>query len=270
MSVRRKITTLLQERCGTVLAADVRIGLGYTAVRLEDGRTGVAYTFRDIDFSGCSVFRGLRPVAGKPAAQLLALIESQDRLESSLGLATANAVANQARDGDIAGDVLDAIDILPSDRVGMVGFFGPLIAPLEDRVRLLEVFEEAPDIAAGLLPASEAFNSLPKCDLALITSTTIINNTVDALLEAASHCRGVVLLGSSTPRLPEAFQDTPVTCLSGISVNDPAGILQVVSEGGGTRFFKPFVTKWNVAVTTGHPVGNRHDPDTSRENRSAS
>jgi len=231
-----------------MLVADVRIGLGYTAVRLEDGRTGVAYTFRDTVFSGCSVFRGLRPVAGKPATQLLDLIESQDKLESSLGLATANAMTNQAPDSAIAGDVLEATDILPTDSVGMVGFFGPLVPALEDRARLLEVFEEAPDIAAGLLPAAEAFRRLPECDVALITSTTIINNTVDALLEAASHCRAVVLLGSSTPLLPEAFQDTPVTCLSGIAVNDPAGILQVVSEGGGTRFFKPFVTKWNIPL----------------------
>jgi len=248
MNVRSKIRSLLQERCSNVLAADVRIGLGYTAVRLEDGRTGVAYTFRDDAVRGCSVFRRLRPVAGKSAARLLDLIESEDRLESSVGLATANAIANQASDSDIRGDVLEAIEILPVDRVGMVGFFGPLIPPLEDRVRLLEVFEEAPDIASGLLPAAEAFSRLPECDVALITSTTIINNTVDALLEAASHCRAVVLLGSSTTLLPEAFQETPVTCLSGIAVNDPAGILQVVSEGGGTRFFKPFVTKLNVPL----------------------
>ncbi|HTY22029.1 MAG TPA: DUF364 domain-containing protein [Desulfomonilaceae bacterium] len=248
MSVRRKIRSFLQEQCGNVLATDVRIGLGYTAVQLEDGRTGVAYTFRDTAFSGCSVFRGLRPVAGKPAAQLLDLIESQDKLESSLGLATANAVANQEPDSAIAGDVIEAIEILPSDRVGMVGFFGPLIPALEHRVRHLEIFEEAPDIVANLLPAAEALRRLPECDVALITSTTIINNTTDALLEAASHCREVVLLGSSTPLVPKAFQDTPVTCLSGMSVKDPAGILQVVSEGGGTRFFKPFATKWNIPV----------------------
>jgi hypothetical protein len=40
---------------------DVRIGLGYIAVKLADDRTGVAYTFRDQAQGGCSVFHGLRP-----------------------------------------------------------------------------------------------------------------------------------------------------------------------------------------------------------------
>lgn len=32
--------------------ADVRIGLGYTAVMLEDGNVGVAYTFRESAAAG--------------------------------------------------------------------------------------------------------------------------------------------------------------------------------------------------------------------------
>ena len=43
---------------------DVRIGLGYTAVQLESGSAGLAYTFhRDLP-EGCTVFRGLRPPRG--------------------------------------------------------------------------------------------------------------------------------------------------------------------------------------------------------------
>ncbi|MFC1836720.1 DUF4213 domain-containing protein, partial [Thermodesulfobacteriota bacterium] len=33
----------------------MRIGLGYTGVRLDDNRTGVAYTFRKTDYGGCTV-----------------------------------------------------------------------------------------------------------------------------------------------------------------------------------------------------------------------
>jgi hypothetical protein len=38
-----------------------------------------------------------------------------------------------------------------------------------------------------------------------------------------------------------------VTWLSGIVVTDPDGILRVVSEGAGTAFFKPHVTKFNLS-----------------------
>ena len=39
-----------------------------------------------------------------------------------------------------------------------------------------------------------------------------------------------------------------MTCLSGITATDADGMLRVISEGGGTRFFKPFVIKWNVPL----------------------
>jgi hypothetical protein len=178
--------------------------------------------------------------------ELLKFLVSDNLTEASLGLAAANALANTTPPDALPGDVLHAVEILPSDRVGMVGFFGPLVPTLKESVMRLEVFESDDSIMSDLLNASEALNRLPYCDVTLITSTAIINNTIDALLEASVNCSETVLLGSSTPLLPEAFYDTAVTWLSGITVDDTAGILKVISEGGGTRFFKPFVTKWNL------------------------
>ncbi|MFC1836719.1 Rossmann-like domain-containing protein [Thermodesulfobacteriota bacterium] len=199
-------------------------------------------------------FRGVRPLAGKSVGELLKFLVSDDPIESCVGFATANALTKNTPTTGLPGDVLDAVGLLPKDRVGMVGFFGPLIQPLKERVRLLEVFEENESLAPNLLPSSVAVKGLSECDVSLITSTAIINNTIAPLLEAASGCREVVLLGSSTPMLPEVFDDTAVTCLSGITVNDPDGMLQVISEGGGTRFFKPFVTKWNLPLKRGSEV----------------
>ena len=38
MTVARKLRELASEKCGNIRAQDVRIGLGYTGVQLEDGR----------------------------------------------------------------------------------------------------------------------------------------------------------------------------------------------------------------------------------------
>jgi uncharacterized protein (DUF4213/DUF364 family) len=246
MSVRERIHQSLKEECRGRAVEDVRIGLGYTAVMLDDERVGLAYTFTRADFGGCSVFDRTRPLAGRRVEELLGFLTSDDPIEAGLGLAAANALANTAPEQGRAGDVLDALELSSSDRVGMIGFFGPLIPVLEKRVRSLEIFEEHERPGENLRAAAEALTRLRSCDVALITSTSIVNNTIDPLLEAASSCRETVLLGTSTPQVPDAFTDTPVTCLSGITVNDARGILQVVSEGGGTRYFKPFVTKWNV------------------------
>jgi len=249
MNVRKRIQGALEDQCGTLRVRDVRIGLGYTAVQLEDARTGTAYTMGRNKFRGCSALAGNRPVAGRLAAELLRGLDSESPIESSLGLAAANALANVTPPQAVEGDVLQAVDLFPSDKVAMVGFFSPLVGVIRERVSEIEIFEEDLELSDNLRPASEAVTRLPFCDVALITSTTIINNTVDRLLKAATRCRETILLGSSTPLVPSAFEGTPVTFLSGITVKDSEGILRVVSEGRGTRSFRPFVTKWNVRLT---------------------
>ena len=125
----------------------------------------------------------------------------------------------------------------------MVGHFGPLVNAIQERAGSLTVFERI-DLPAGLLrPTAEAFDILPRCQVALITGTTIINHTIERLLQAAGQCREIIVLGPSTPLLPEAFKEERVSLLSGVLVKDPPAVLQVVSEGGGMRQFSPFVQK---------------------------
>ena len=227
--------------------ADVRIGLGYTAVLLESGAAGVAYTLREDLRPGCSPFAGKRPLAGQNAAKLLPLLESEDPLERALGLATANALACGRGFGAFSeGDILDALALRPEDRVGMVGFFGPLIAPLRARVASLTVFERTPERGAGLEPPERALDLLPDCSVAMITSSALLTGGLEALLQAAGRCREVALLGPSTPLIPEVFAEMGVTWLSGVVITHPKEVLIVVSEGGGTREFSCFTRKVNL------------------------
>ncbi|MFH0788626.1 MAG: DUF364 domain-containing protein [Pseudomonadota bacterium] len=246
-NIQEKIIQVLRERDKEERVKDVRLGLGYTAVQLESGHTGLAFTFRQNLPGGCSVFHGLRPLAGRPAVALLPFLDSGEKIEATVGLAAANALTNHHINGAQEGDILKVLDIHPQDEVGMVGYFAPMVPELKKRVKHLTIFEkwEQPGL---ILPEEAAFEWLPKCQIALITSTTLLNNTIDPLLKAAASCREVVLLGTSTPLLREAFKDTPVTMLSGIEVIDPKEILQIVSEGGGTRNFKHFVRKLNLPV----------------------
>lgn len=275
MSIRQRLRTLAEERAAKAYVADVRLGLTYTAVKLDDGRAGVSYSFGNRLVSGCSVFRGARPLAGRPAIQLLDYLLSDDLLECSLGLATVNALVNIRQSAAIEGDVLEAVSLSRTDRVGMIGYFGPLVPVLEKRVAQLHVFEEFNGVSGVYRPAEEAFDVLPHCDVALITSTTIVNGTIDKLLNAASNCRDAVLLGSSTPMLPAAFMGTSVTWLSGIVVHDANALLRTVSEGGGTLFFKPYVTKFNLccdrdssdgrsSANTDHCIGGQRNSAAAR------
>ena len=243
-----RIAEVLTKPAREAQVSDVRIGLGYTAVMLNDGRTGVAYTFRREAQGGCSVFHGLRPISGRPAVDLLPLLESSDPIESAVGLACANALANQHDATHQRGDILKQLDLRPGDQVAMVGYFAPLIAPLQQRSPSLTVFDKVKAPQGFLRPAEEAEDHLPCCQVALITATSIINHTIDGLLDAARGCRVVAVLGASTPMLPEVFSSTAVSVLSGIVVEQASEVLRIVSEGGGMRQFKGSICKVNRTV----------------------
>ena len=84
-----------------------------------------------------------------------------------------------------------------------------------------------------------------------ITATTLINGTIDELLAAAANCREVVLLGPSTPLVPEVFAKSPrrVILLAGVVVTNAEELLRTVARDGETRDFKTSVVKVNVRVS---------------------
>jgi hypothetical protein len=248
-----RICEVLQAEATRARAVDVRIGLGYVAVLTDAGGAGVAYTPREDLEHGCSPLDGADPLAGQRLSALLAHLESSRPIERAVGVAATNAlVASRPPAAVTGGDVLRALALRTEDRVGMVGCFEPLIAPVQAQVASLTIFERARGWTVGVQPAERALDLLPTCTVALITSTALITESLDPLLDAAAGCREVALLGPSTPLLPEVFADTPVTWLSGIRIENPAKVLQIVSEGGGTRRFSRYVQKVNVRL---HPTG---------------
>ncbi|MBW1808713.1 MAG: DUF364 domain-containing protein [Deltaproteobacteria bacterium] len=245
-TIASRIIAILSDSNPEAEVLEVRIGLGYTAVRLTDNRLGVAFTFHKEALGGCSVFHGLRPLSGRKACELVALLDSTDPIEAGVGLACVNALVNQPTKEFLEGDILDQLLLKPQDQVGMVGYFGPLVEPLRKRVGSLTVFERIKEPNGFLRPVDEANELLPECQVALITATSIINHSIDDLLKVCRNCREVAILGASAPLLPKVFEDTPVSFLSGVVVTNPAKILQIVSEGGGMRFFKPHINKVNL------------------------
>ena len=246
MSISEKIRDQLMPRAKGVQVRDVRIGLGYTAVLLENGQAGVAFTFNESMKKGCTIFTGLHPLAGRDASELLTFLGSTDKIEMAVALATANALTNTMRDGLLEGDILEYIQITPQDKVGMVGFFSPLLPRLKKMTSSIFIFEQIKERQGNLLPEEDVHELLPQCQVALITSTSIVNHTIEKILDAARSCREVALLGASTPLVPQAFTDTPVTFLSGVIVARQQEILRIVSEGGGMRLFKENVKKVNL------------------------
>jgi uncharacterized protein (DUF4213/DUF364 family) len=232
-------------------------GARFCAVMLDDGGTGAANLCPDVCGEPSRQVSDWLPQAGTAATDALARLASP--AGSAIGLATANALANRPHlrggrwnESIIGGDLLDVLELRPDDHVGMVGCFSPLVEPIRQRVRRLSVFERGQRLTADLLPENQAAELLPRCSVAIITATTLANGTIDALLVAAGSCREVVLLGPSTPLVPEVFASSPrrASLLAGVVVTDSEELLGTVARGGGTRDFAASVTKVNVRVST--------------------
>jgi len=248
MQVEESIKRLAIDRAGDLTIEDARIGLRYCAVMLENGSAGVAFNFAKRGASEGPPPDQLKTFAGKKALDLLLLFDSPNPLETSMALATANALFNTSQHDYLPGDILSHLRIGPQDRVAMIGYFAPLVPFLKDKARELKIFEENPRSEADILPATQSTKWLPNCQVALITATAIVNHTIDPLLKASSSCREVAILGPSTPMAPEAFGNSPVTLLSGIVVEDPRAILRIAGEGGGTRRFRSCTRKVNLRL----------------------
>ena len=251
MTIRNKIKTYLSEPANKHTVQDIRIGLGYTMVLLENGQAGLAYTpHRDMP-AGCSLFPDFMPSKNTTACALLDLITSDNPVKTAVGMATANALANGYANHFTTGDVLEKTAVNANDYVGMVGHFAPLVAPLRKMAKKLIIFEQIDQSKGALIPSSEIEKQLPECTVAVITATTLINHSFEKIIPFAENCREVILLGASTPLLPEIFLQTPVTCLSGVIVADIEETLRIVSFGGGMRLFKKCIRKVNIRLRRG-------------------
>jgi uncharacterized protein len=71
---------------------DIRIGLGYTAVRLGNGSCGLAYTLHEKEYESCCVMPDAGRMAGRKASELIPWMKSQDVTACAVGLATLNAI----------------------------------------------------------------------------------------------------------------------------------------------------------------------------------
>jgi uncharacterized protein (DUF4213/DUF364 family) len=248
MGVAERIVERLADSAGRRRVCRVQAGLIYTAVQLDTGDVGVAYTFPQTRACGGPGCGGGFPLESRRAVELIGALGGNDLLASTVALATVNALlAGAPPPGIREADVLDSIRFRRGDRVCMVGCFAPLIAPLADLKVSLKTFDQIPK--PGSRPAGEVEEHLPRSQVAIITATSLINNTLEHLLALASNCREVAVLGSSTPLIPEVFSGTPVSCLAGISMAEPEGVLRSISEGQGFCVFKRYVRKVSLRIT---------------------
>lgn len=228
----------------------VTIGIGYTAVSTTAGDVGIAAT--GIALSGqCAGKLKVTDFEGHPAPELLACILSEDVMARTMALALINAL-NQPAVLDLPEDpdnrrMFDRFGILEGARVAMVGYFPPLVRLLESKKIPLTVIDDA----KGIGDKPEFYRKLKNwADVLLLTATSILNSSTEAVLAHGGNRLQAVLLGPSTPMLPAAFSHLPIHMLAGSAITDGPGTVKIIRHGGGARTLRPVTRKVFQEINT--------------------
>ena len=227
-----------------VSVKDVRIGLSYIGVLLENGKMGISYTFRNEAIDCCEVIDDAGKLSTKSAWELAKLSKEPRAIDSGVGVATINAVMNQ--DIKESGDILEHMNIKNNDKIGMVGNFKPVVDNIEKNVEV-NIFEKNPQ-EEEIFPDWAAYQLLPKQDVVIISGTTLVNKTIDQLIEVSNNARDIVILGPTTTMAPEIFKKHEVTALGGTIIENPQKAFKIISQGGGTRTLHKASKKVNLIL----------------------
>lgn len=231
--------------------ADLRIGLSYVCVKLDNDAAGLAAVLQDAMPGACTVLKGAGTYAGASARNgLRCLVEGKNNLYRAIGLATANALVDASSEPAQDREATTYFNLQPGEKVAMVGLFSPLVERIRATGAVLTVIEKNPD-RINVLSPEEKQKALKDCDVAIVTATTLLNNTFEETIHFLGKPRITALMGPSTPLAPEIFQDTPVTQLGGVVVADADRILQIISEGGGTPAMRPYLRFVNLILNQG-------------------
>ena len=209
---------LLKDRVVT----DAVLGLSLTAVELDESDIGLSYILRDRLPAGCSAFSFAQHIIGQPALEVAKLVlEGRDDAQRGVGMAVIIAAARALNLPDEPDTPTPfGLQVRPADRVGMIGYIPPVVDQLTRLEAQVTIFDKGLTVSGGdgaaqVMDMSQQAEILPLSDLMIITGTTLINGSIDHLLALCQNAREIVLVGSSTPMLVEAFRGTGVTALAG-------------------------------------------------------
>lgn len=264
--LQQQVECALGTSIGQLRVQRVVFGVFFTAVLLDNGVAGLAATpLKDIPAAVCcpssaQAFSMSGKLAGKPVADLLRDLQQPLSLRRTLALAVLNALAETLlqRDGPPAGwqisegDSFSAVRIAATDKVLLVGAFGPYIRALRKAGQDFRVLEQDPatlrsDEMAYYVPAVQAGDVLPWADVLIVTGTTLLNGSLGGLLDARRPGGEVALVGPSVPLLAEPLAERGVTLLGGVRVGDAPGTLDLLAEGAsGYHLFERTVSRVNL------------------------
>jgi uncharacterized protein (DUF4213/DUF364 family) len=212
----------------------------FCVVRLVGGGSGLSYTLaKDHDFDRCAIEM---PKSGDKAIDWVERFSIPlDKIhgpQRAAALATINALYNtllRRTDTQLApaGNSFGFSDVKPGDKIGMIGFFPPLVKRLRNLDVDLTVIELRRDLERehpGLIVTTDR-SKLKPCTKVLCTSTTLLNHTLPDMIAAAPNAEEFSLLGPSAGCPPDPLFELGVTTLASAQIMNDDSLWQRLVDG---------------------------------------
>lgn len=232
---------------------EARLGLHLSAVRLSDKSYGVAGTLtdnhcfckkNDRDFGAFTPNR----ITGRKITELFETPKVSCVIET-LKIAALNAISSTLLlNGNYKitedADPIDLLDLTPEKTVTIVGAFQSYIQKISksgNRLFVVEFNEHAlhEEHKRYYVPASDFKKVIPGSDIVIITGLTLVNHTIDELLETVTPGTKTIVTGPSSSIIPDILFKNKVNIIGATRFFNKELIFPIVSEfGTGFHLFK--------------------------------
>lgn len=248
-----------------LFVSDVRIGALLSAIRLSDGSCGVASTHfersRPVEVKQ-RYFGPFSPgkIVGRKVSELFDQ-EYESEVVPILKVAALNAISPALVSRNSRFKVFEEIDPLElteinsNSTVTMVGAFKGYINRIASVAKRLHVLEMNRDSLRGELqhlfvPAHKFADVIPSSEIVIITGLTLINKTLESILETVTPGTQVVLVGPSGNIYPELLFTKGVTIVGASRVVNPDLVFDLVSQAAsGFHLYEQGLQKICIKVS---------------------
>jgi uncharacterized protein (DUF4213/DUF364 family) len=223
-------------------------------VVLDDDSCGLYYAWMGEAQTGMNERYADRDFAGMNPLELMQYFNSEHEADRSLGLAAINAVSQSIFRRanfplDTASNSMGELDIRENDHVGMIGFFPSLVRRLREQNIRVTVIEKKLHLVQSdeLVNVSLDASELLSCNKILSTASTLLNNSVDEILEYTKSAEVVVVVGPTAGFFPDPLFKRGVSAVGGSMIVDvELAISRLSSEQGlGDAARKYLIKKTN-------------------------
>lgn len=206
---------------------------------LQDGSAGPFYTSLDQALAELWQLYPQGRIESQPTLPLIESLNNPSPARKALALGAFNAMSQHVmrRAGYFPQPSGGSRDMgLPTiqagEMIGMVGFFRPLIEQLLEQGIQVLVLEKNParvELQPGIRLGSNP-TDLANCSHILCTASTLLNGTLDSLLQICKNCLSFNLVGPSGSGLPDVLFKHGVDSVGGIRIDNLAALQDALSR----------------------------------------